>query len=258
LTFEFIVLISKYRVKLGISAPRRQRGKRRNVNGNKQTDLLQVVSVDIPDPSWIQKSQTKSVFFGKHYGPYDLSREWKTPMCEAGDMVFVVLENGTCFECSETTYNTDRILQFAVRCRKCGFIMNLYAKSWKDAVIEWMTIAIGTFLKELEVDDDYISLAAPIKRNIKICIPKNAKIWYKKQPGNHSTPYIIWPDYEVATELTSPCNMKSYYSLLLVDAGILMTEIENILHESIKKSSLYACSASRKFHPDTRRNNGGK
>jgi hypothetical protein len=206
-------------------------------------ELLQLIGVHVPDPSWIRGSPKETVEFGKHFGTYRLNEKtlkwelFRRCCSPPGDLIY-------------TEYlRYPNAAPFAVKCSKCGLILNLYAKNWKEFVLEWMMIALGTFWKEIENENKLktrLPISQIIRQNIKICIPHKSEIFQGGLPGYGT---VQWNNYGIVTEMTPPYDIDEYYALLLVCSGILMTEIEKIFQNSIN----HAASISERFHPDTQR-----
>jgi len=225
-------------------------------------ELLQVVGIKIPDPGQTHSACTEGVPFGVHYATLKKEKyDWEVVNLCNGDLKL--------FDEGENTLGPSQ-KQTEIRCSECEFCLSFYREKWEETIFEWMRLVFGTVVRQIVHYPPGSNLAEKqrlswtIEQEIKICNPKywisdfHQKLlnriheiaWGKKDIEFFP---ITWKNYGlvIARVLDLDCDGLK---LVLADAGILMTAMEQSFQEAIKRAAQLACSASEPFHPDTRRN----
>jgi hypothetical protein len=203
---------------------------------------IQAVGIRMPDPLRLfTASSDGGIDFGRHYG--ELEEVSSSPLrftstCD-GSLELIAV-GGDCIRGRSEE-------PIEVRCTVCEF--NFYAGAYlRDAVFEWMRIALGFSLWQT-LTTKYSSYRDMFWREVTVCRPRLVEVrgdsgelegFLGEDSGFKNLKYFpVWVDHGNEG--------------LLVDALLLMTELERVLHGGIKQGANSACSASEVFHTQTRR-----
>jgi hypothetical protein len=233
--------------------------------------LLQVVGISIPDPSLIRIFPNSIIKLGTHYSVLEgLGKKWNTQQFCNGD---IILSEGYKDIIGDSAQDKDwSKIQFTAKCLRCNTtLFSFNRKGWRAAMLDWMCLAVGTIIMKNAYNNtpSIAMIFETIKQEIKVCKPDMSTSLLCGAPEVIETPpqedlkdsifcgRIRWDNYGLV--ITRLLDIEDVgYDFLILDIAILLTEMEKSFQNAINKSAQLACSASEPFHPNTRRNNGGK
>lgn len=239
---------------LGILAPSQRRNivnNRNNKAGTQGNEELAVIGIEIPSPKWMGVVPAQGgVVFGRHYAQIDqdmkkllISCDGTVELCAVGKNKIQSLSEGEPIE---------------IRCTRCGF-SHIFAENWKESTLEWMRItfalAMDTIFNYSEgPEDENFGLAA---HDVKICVPNYNNRLYTVPPTPERPQWedrrvLAWKEHGIAVYTKFNFDVKNLRALV-INAALLMTELEQIFQNAIKRSAQLAASASEPFHFNTRR-----
>jgi len=219
--------------------------------GAESSEELAVIVIEIPNPKWIGAVPSQGgVVFGRHYAQVNLAEKellrvcgGTIELCAVGKKEIKGLSKGEPIE---------------IKCSHCSF-SHMFAESWKESTLEWMRIAFNLAMDTIfnysgGPEDENFGSAA---HDVKICISNynnrlSAVPPTPERPQWKDQRVLVWKEYGIAVYTKLNLDVNNLRALV-INAALLMTELEQIFQNAIKRSAQLASSASEPFHFNTRR-----